>query len=255
MSRSKTAADALVLPGKRKPYIMAHRGNRVACPENTLAAFRRAFDDGADILETDLHLTADGIFVCIHDSTLDRTTDGHGAVAEMRLAEIKLHSASYGRPEFQAEKVPTLAELTAILPNDVALALELKSDRLLEANICQQLAEELEQANVRQRTVVLSFSLARIRAVQAVAPDIPIGWITLFRAWPLSGVQMIGPLWPMLVLNPLYTWIAHRAMQLVAPLDPLPDRRLWYYRLLGCDAVLTDNPASTVRALRSAWHK
>ena len=71
----------LTLPGRRKPYVMAHRGNRVACPENTLAAFRRALADGADILETDLHVAADGQFVCIHDGTLDRTTNGRGLVA------------------------------------------------------------------------------------------------------------------------------------------------------------------------------
>ncbi len=73
---------SLHIPGKTKPYIMAHRGNRTACPENTLAAFRRAITDGADILETDLHLSADQVFVCIHDPTVDRTTDGSGAVAK-----------------------------------------------------------------------------------------------------------------------------------------------------------------------------
>ena len=99
----------LVIPNRPKPYLMAHRGNRVACPENTLAAFRRALVDGADILETDLHLTADGVFVCIHDATVDRTTDGHGPVAEMTLAQVKSLSASYGRPEFQGEQVPTLS--------------------------------------------------------------------------------------------------------------------------------------------------
>ena len=66
----------LDIAGKPKPYVMAHRGNRVACPENTLAAFQRALDEGADILETDLHVTADDVFVCIHDATLDRTTNG-----------------------------------------------------------------------------------------------------------------------------------------------------------------------------------
>jgi len=247
---SSDRADLLALPGKSKPYVMAHRGNRVACPENTLAAFRQALADGADILETDLHLTADGVFVCIHDGTVDRTTDSHGAVAEMTLAEIKTLSASYGRPEFRAETVPTLAELTAILPADVAVALELKTDRFLEADVCQQLANELDESGVRQRTIVLSFSLPRLQAVQAIAPDIPIGWIALFRAWPLRGVQLQGPLWPMLLVNPLYVWLAHRAGQLVAPLDPTPDSRLWLYRALHCDAVLTDNPATTCRALK-----
>ena len=59
----------LTLPGRTKPYVMAHRGNRVLCPENTLASFSKAFEEGADILETDLHLSADGVFMCIHDAT------------------------------------------------------------------------------------------------------------------------------------------------------------------------------------------
>ena len=242
----------LAIPGKPQPYLLAHRGNRVRCPENTLAAFRQALADGADALETDLHLTADGVFVCIHDATVERTTDGSGPVAGMTLAELRQLSASYGRPEFQAERVPTLAELASLLPADVALALELKTDRFLEPAICQRLVDELAAAGVLERTVVLSFSLARVQAVQAAAPDLPIGWITLSRPWPVKGVQLLGPLWPLLLLNPLYPLLAHRRGQLVAPLDPLPDRRLWLYRLLRCDAVLSDDPASTLAALGRA---
>lgn len=240
----------LAIPGKPKPYLLAHRGNRVRCPENTLAAFRQALADGADALETDLHLTADGVFVCIHDATVDRTTDGAGPVAGMTLAELKTLSASYGRPEFQSERAPTLAELASLLPADVALALELKTDRFLEPAICQRLVDELRAAGVLERTVILSFSLARVQAVQAAAPDLPIGWITLSRSWPTKGVQLLGPLWPLLLLNPLYPWLAHRRGQLVAPLDPTPDRRLWLYKLLRCDAILSDDPASTLAALR-----
>jgi glycerophosphoryl diester phosphodiesterase len=239
----------LELPGKPKPYLMAHRGNRVACPENTLAAFRRALDDGADILETDLHLTADDVFVCIHDATVDRTTASSGPVAGMTLDELKSLSASYGRPEFAAERVPTLAELTALLPPDVALALELKSDRFLEPQVCRALVAELDRTGVRAQIVVLSFSLPRVQAVQAVAPDIPIGWITLSRLWPLRGVQMLGPFWPLLLANPLYVRLAHAQGQLVCPLDPNPDARLGLYRRLGCDAVLSDDPGATTLAL------
>jgi glycerophosphoryl diester phosphodiesterase len=239
----------LVLPGKPKPYLMAHRGNKVACPENTLAAFRQALVDGADIIETDLHLTADDHFVCIHDATVERTTNGMGAIAEMALAEIKTLSADYGRAEFETERIPTLSELAALLPEDVALALELKTDRFLEPQVCQQLAAELDRTGVRKRTVVLSFSLPRVQAVQAIASDIPIGWITLSRAWPVRDVQLLGPLWPLLLLNPFYVWVAHRRGQLVCPLDPAPDKRLRIYRWLGCDAVLSDDPGATRRVL------
>lgn len=231
---------------------MAHRGNRVACPENTLAAFRRALDDGADIIETDLHVTADGQFVCIHDATVDRTTDGSGPVAGMTMERLKAFSASYGRPGFASERIPTLAELAALLPADVALALELKSDRFLWQDVIFRLVKELTALGVRSRTVVLSFSLARIEAVAAVAPDIPAGWITLSGLRPLRGPQLLGPFWPLLLINPLYVWQAHRRGQFVAPLDTLPDCRVALYVRLGCDAVLSDDPAATARALRRA---
>jgi glycerophosphoryl diester phosphodiesterase len=242
----------LTLPDRPKPYVMAHRGNRVLCPENTLVAFVQALDDGADILETDLHLSADGVFMCIHDATVDRTTDGTGRVAEMTLAELKRLSAASGRPEFEAERIPTLAEVAEMLSEDVALALELKTDRFLEPDVCRRLVAELDRTEIRSRTVVLSFSLARLQAAQLVAPDIPIGWITLSRPWPLPGAQLLGAFWPLLLLNPLYPWLAHRSGQLVCPLDPTPDRRLWLYRGIGCDAVLTDDPGSTCRALNRA---
>jgi hypothetical protein len=189
---SSRPRDALSLPGRPKPYVMAHRGNRVVCPENTMASFRRALQDGADILETDLHLTADGVFACIHDGTVDRTTDGHGAVAEMTLQQLKGLSASYGRPEFAAERVPALSELTSILPQDVALALELKTDRFLEPDVCQQLAGQLAAAGVRERSVVLSFSLPRLRALRAAAPDI-VDRTAVARAVPQPVVRMDRP--------------------------------------------------------------
>lgn len=242
--------NALTLPGRSKPYVMAHRGNRALLPENTLAAFQRAIDDGADILETDLHLTADGVFVCIHDATLDRTTDGSGAVAQLPLAALKQLNAAYYRPGAAPQSVPTLAELAAIVPTDRAVALELKTDRFLEAAVCQKLATELQQIGLRQRCVVLSFSLARVQAVKAAAPDIPIGLITVSKFWPVAGIEMIGPLWPLTLANPLFAWLAHRRGQLFCPLDPTPDKRLWYYRLIGSDAIITDNPAETIRRLR-----
>ena len=237
----------LALPGKPKPYVMAHRGNRAACPENTLAAFRRAIADGADLIETDLHLTADEEFVCIHDPTVDRTTDGSGTVAAMTLAQIKTLSAGYGQEAFAGERVPTLAETIALLPEDMALALELKTGRFLEEEVCRRLAGEVDA--IRERVVVISFAIPRVRAVQRVAPDIPAGCITLSRPFPCADVALQGPFWPLLLVNPFYVWWAHRRGEVVCPLDPTPDSRLWLYKALGCDAVLTDDSAATVQAL------
>ena len=245
----------LTLPGRTKPYVMAHRGNRVLCPENTLASFSKAFEEGADILETDLHLSADGVFMCIHDATVDRTTNGNGPVNQKTLAELKQLSASYGFSGFESERIPTLAETAAILPPGVALALELKTDRFLEPDVCRHLIAELRTAGIFERSLVLSFSLPRLQAVKAVEPSIPIGWITMAKLCPNPLPEVLGPFWPGVFLNPFFVWRAHRRGQVVCPLDPTPDGRLWYYKLLKCDAIVTDNPGATLEALQRISYK
>lgn len=243
------------LPGKRKPYLMAHRGNSAACPENTRAAFERALAEGADIIETDIHVTADGEFACIHDATVDRTTDGHGAVAEMTLAEIQRLSAHYDRPEFAGERVLALEELLPLIPADGALAVELKCDRFLEPEVGRRLAAVIAAAGASDRCITISFSLARLRAVQAVAPEIPVGWITLSRCFPRAGVQVHGPFWPLLALNPLYGWLVHRRGEIVCPLDPTPLKRLWLYYFHRCDVILANDTAAVRAAMsrRPTW--
>jgi glycerophosphoryl diester phosphodiesterase len=241
----------LDLPGRSKPYVMAHRGSSALAPENTMVAFRQAFAAGADILETDLHLTRDQTFVCIHDDTIDRTAGVPGVVAEMTLDELKRIPVTCGRsePEFAAERVPTLAELAAILPAHVALALELKTDRFLEPEVAARLARELAASGIAERSFVISFHLERVLSVKRAAPEMLGGFITANRWAPNVPVELVGPFWPLLIANPLYTWWAHRRGMLVAPLDDAPDQRLWLYRLLGCDAILTDDPAKTRRLL------
>jgi glycerophosphoryl diester phosphodiesterase len=234
---------------KKKPYLMAHRGNRVHCPENTKASFLRAIEDGADIIETDLHLSKDDAFICIHDASVDRTTDGHGLVAEMTLHELKKLSASYGREEFKTEKILTLEETTNLIPADRMLALELKTDRFFEEGVCQKLVETLKNVGIFERVIILSFNMVRLLAVQQVTPNLPIGWITMRRLIPDVSCQLIGPFFPILYLNPLYVRAAHRRNMFVCPLDPTPDKRLKYYLRLGCDAILSDDPGSTKMVL------
>src|ERR1700693_696013 len=83
------------------PWVIAHRGASGTAPENTMAAFRRAVELGARFIETDLHLSRDGVIVAIHDSTLDRTTSGRGPVMAHSLKELRaLDAGSWFFPEF-----------------------------------------------------------------------------------------------------------------------------------------------------------
>jgi glycerophosphoryl diester phosphodiesterase len=244
----------LYIPGKLFPYVMAHRGNRALCPENTLASFKQAFKDGCDILETDLHLSADDNFICIHDATIDRTTNGTGEINQKRLTEIKQYSAGKGFPKYSNEKVPVLEELLEVLPQDVALALELKSDRFLEPETGRRLKNILASAGILERSIILSFSQKRLAAVQNQAPELVAGVISMSNPWPAKHFQLTGPFWPLTFINPFYTTIAHARNQLTCPLDPTPDRRLWWYAFLRFDAILTDNPAKTIPLLSKYRH-
>lgn len=237
------------------PLLMAHRGSSEEFPENTLAAFERALAQGADVLETDIRLTRDDEIILMHDATLDRTTDHSGVVAEMTLAQVKKCRA---RRSFESqvnlgdEEIPTLAEFlqfSTLARRNVPLALELKDDRFVEPRDAKRLVELLTKHNALERTVLLSFSLARVRACKKVAPTIPIGIITLKNPFPLYDTELMGPFYPLLYLNPLYFAWAKRRGKIACPLDPAPEPRLSFYRRLGAPVVLTNHPALTRRAL------
>lgn len=214
-----------------------------------MAAFRQALLDGTDIIETDLHLSADGELICIHDATVDRTTDGTGEVRAMSRDELQTLSAHYNQEAFRGERIPTLRDLLAIFPIHVALGLELKSDDFLEEAVCLRLQTLLQEFDLMKRVVALSFNRNRLRAVKRFAPEISTGLITMVEPLPEHQWEMIGAFWPALFINPFYVWMAHNRGQIVCPLDPTPEPRLWYYQLLCCDAVLTNNPAKTRQAL------
>ena len=107
-----------------KMMVAGHRGDSANCPENTVAAFRAAIEAGADMIETDVRLTRDGVPVLIHDRTVDRTTDGKGYVKDMTFAELRaLNAGTKDVPQ----QIPTLEELLELLAaTDVTLNLEVK---------------------------------------------------------------------------------------------------------------------------------
>src|SRR4051812_30983838 len=100
------------LPGLKHPIaVIGHRGGRALAPENTLAAFRNAIRLGADYVEVDIRETSDGELVLMHDRTVDRTTNGKGAVKDLDFATIRaLDAGSKFAPQYAGEKVPTLEE-------------------------------------------------------------------------------------------------------------------------------------------------
>ncbi|MFN4260597.1 MAG: glycerophosphodiester phosphodiesterase [Gemmataceae bacterium] len=107
--------------------IIAHRGASLECPENTLAAARRAIAVGATATEIDIRTSKDGVLVCSHDATLDRTTNGKGPINAHTLAELKqLDAGSWFDPKFKDERIPTLVEVLELCRGKIHILLDLK---------------------------------------------------------------------------------------------------------------------------------
>jgi len=137
--------------------MIAHRGASGYAPENTLAAFRRAVALGATFIETDLHLSRDAHFLALHDDTLERTTNGRGAVHEHTLAELRqLDAGSWFGSDFAGERIPTLDEILDFSRrHDVVFYLELKQSDSWGTE--HALVHALRQSGEIPRPVVMSF--------------------------------------------------------------------------------------------------
>ncbi|MCB0065153.1 MAG: hypothetical protein KDE19_23680, partial [Caldilineaceae bacterium] len=114
----------------------------------------------------------------------------------------------------------------------------------------QILVDLLDAYDMVQRTAIVSFHPAYVAGVEAVRAEIPTGNITLWNPLPTGKAQLLGPVWPLLYANPWYVQWAHRLDKVVCPLDPTPEPRLDYYLQLGVDALLTNDPVTTLDAIK-----
>jgi glycerophosphoryl diester phosphodiesterase len=159
----------------RAPWIIAHRGASGHAPENTLAAFERAVELGAQFIETDIHLTRDARFVAIHDKTLDRTTNGHGPVRDFTLAELKkLDAGMWFDRQFMGQRIPTLEDVLSFArKHDVVFYLEIKYDSAWGMH--HALVAALQGPEIAARTIVLSFDPSTLVALRKLDASIMMG--------------------------------------------------------------------------------
>ncbi len=160
------------------PIIEAHRGDSTNAPENTLAAFRAAVALGAQWIELDVHPTSDGALVVIHDDTVDRTTNGSGAVRDLTLDEVRrLNAGAWFGAEFAGEPVPTLAEVFELVaPTATRLNIEIKSSPP-GLDVPRAVVELLRRFGKEREYVVSSFDLPALLEVRAMAPEVTLALI------------------------------------------------------------------------------
>jgi len=144
--------------------VVGHRGARGHAPENTLKSFAKAIEMGCQRVEFDIHLSADGVPVVIHDPTLDRTTSGRGPVKGLPLVELKKLEAGEG------ESIPTLAETMRFCRGKVAIQVELK-DRESPAAVAELLKSEWGA----EKVIVTSLEVSTLQRFAELMPEIPAG--------------------------------------------------------------------------------
>ena len=155
------------------PLVAAHRGGSALWPENSLLAFRNAIALGVAFLETDVHLTADGEVVVMHDPTLDRTSTGRGAIRDAKLADLAAVRLRAADGTVTEERVPTLAQLLDLLaPSQVRLLLEIKigADRARYPGVEEKVLALVRARGLIDRVVIMAFetpTVERIRALDA----------------------------------------------------------------------------------------
>jgi glycerophosphoryl diester phosphodiesterase len=245
------------------PLVVAHRGASAERPENTLASFERAIETGADAVEFDVRITADGHAVVLHDPDVARTTDGAGLVSDLTLEEVR--ALRVGGSD---ERVPTLEEALRRCSGRIAVDVEIKNlpgepgfepdrERAVDA-----LFDALEAEAFEGPVLVSSFNPASIAHARREQPDVPTGLLTGFAVGAhdaLAAAVAAGHPWVLpFVLQVreagegyaaqvhqaglrLGTWIADDPADAVALMRA------------GVDAVATNDPATIVAARREAF--
>jgi glycerophosphoryl diester phosphodiesterase len=255
-----------------RPLVIAHRGASAHAPENTMAAFRAAVALGADMVELDVHPTADRRLAVIHDESIDRTCDGRGFVREMTLAELQTFDAGLWRgPGFAGERVPALEEVLALARGRVGVNVELKPPGAgpraasLEEVVVGPLLTALDETGTRDAVVVSSFDPAVLRAVRAAAPDLALGLLFETRCETAAGFRperlaphlevaaalgaaSLHPYWRF--AGPGVIRAAHASGFRVYPWTVNREADLRRVVALGADGLITNHPDRLARVLK-----
>ena len=221
---------------------LAHRGARKVAPENTLPAFERAMEIGADGLELDVQISADGELFVFHDTWLDHLTDGKGVAAKWPLAALReLDAGSHFAEAWRGTRIPTLDEVFDLLPNHAFVNIELKRDTMARDGLEEAIVEFIKRRHLASRVVVSSFNpliLWRLRKEAfplglLYAPDMPV-WLKYGQARRFLRLDALHPFYQQvrspLPKLPINTWTVNEAAEMHRLLD------------LEVNAIITDVP-------------
>ena len=240
-----------------RPFVLGHRGASHAAPQNTLAAFRKAADAGADGIELDVHLSRDGVPVVIHDNSVDATTDGAGLVRELTLSQLKAldagvrFDAPHADASFAGERIPTLEEVLVEVGSRLLVNVELKAGQT--AALVAAVVDLVRRMEMADRVWFSSFKPYALYRARALAPEIPCGLLY----GPLNlGTFLLRPFTPHEALHPYKGLLTARSVRRAHRRglrvftwtldDPAVARK---FATWGVDGIITNEPAEILAAL------
>jgi glycerophosphoryl diester phosphodiesterase len=238
------------------PIVIAHRGDKVHAPENTLSAFKLAAEKGADAVEFDVKLTADGQVIVLHDQTVDRTTNGTGNVAQLPLAALRdLEAGAWFSERFRSEKIPTLDEVFETVGKRIFMNVELTNYSTPNDALVPKVVELVEKHGLESRVLFSSFLARNLRKARLLLPEVPRGLLTLSGLWGFWG-RTFGWRGDYAALNPYLTDVSaglvyrvHAAGKRLNVWTVNAEADLKRMVGLGVDGIITDDPALALRLL------
>ncbi len=233
-------------------FIFAHRGYSSKYPENTMLAFQKASEVGADGIELDVQLTKDGQVVVIHDETINRTTYNKGSVCQFTLAELKqVHKAKYF---FQKDKeeIPTLKEvLEWMTQSKMLLNIELKNNVNPYVGLEEKVLDLIKDYRLMDKVIISSFnhdSIAKLSKLNTEIELAPLYNQRLFEPWNYAitlGAKGIHPKATTLTKETIE--ISQAAGIAVRPYTVNNPKKLLNLFQAGCEAVITDVPETAIK--------
>ncbi|HEX9291556.1 MAG TPA: glycerophosphodiester phosphodiesterase family protein [Anaeromyxobacteraceae bacterium] len=228
-------ADIRRIRRSGRPLVMGHRGASADAPENTLAAFRLAIEQGADGVELDVWRCGSGEVVVQHDADTRRTGGASLRIASATLAELRrLDVGAWKGERFRGERIPLLAEVLEALPG-AAVNVELKSTGAPDLALALAVHRALREARAEERCIVSSFDYALLAAFRLAAPRVASGVLFAADQWwrtrEVVGTRLLRPR------------AVHPDRQLVTP----ERARAWSARGLEVNVWTVDDPGEVER--------
>ncbi|NHJ33570.1 MAG: glycerophosphodiester phosphodiesterase [Asgard group archaeon] len=225
------------------PLIFGHRGASAIEPENTMKAFQRAFQDGADGIEFDVRITADNQLIIIHDQEIERTSNGIGLVRKKTYKELMEFDFGKG------EKIPLLGEVLEKFGNEKWLNIEIK-----EQGFEKQLLEMLENLEINQKYVISSFKIPVLQKIRELNSETPTA--LLYSSGRVNLYQLVANL-ECNGIHPKHTIINKRLMgeakyyRLAIRAWTVNNlRKAWKLTKMRVDGIITDNPKKLIIYLK-----